>query len=167
MHLGLIGYGTIAATLAQLLAEHGPRAERITVLTRAGREDAARDVLAGHAVEVVTDAPAVIAARPDIVVECAGHGAVSAHVAPVLAAGLDVALASVVALADAGLHDALLSAAADGGARLILPAGAVGGTDLLAALAPAGGLEVTYTGTKPPAAWKGTPAEPLLDLDAL
>lgn len=167
MHLGLIGYGTIAATLAQLLAEHGLRAERITVLTRAGREDAAREALAGHAVEVVTDAPALIAARPDIVVECAGHGAVSAHVAPVLAAGLDVALASVGALADAGLHDALLSAAGDGGARLILPAGAVGGTDLLAALAPAGGLEVTYTGTKPPAAWKGTPAETLLDLDAL
>jgi aspartate dehydrogenase len=73
----------------------------------------------------------------------------------------------VGALADPGLEAALRSAAVAGGARLILPAGAIGGIDLLAALAAAGGLTVRYRGTKPPAAWAGTPAAGILDLDAL
>ena len=54
-----------------------------------------------------------------------------------------------------------------GGARMILPAGAVGGIDILAALRPSGIASVTYTGRKPPRAWAGTPAEGLLDLAAL
>lgn len=41
------------------------------------------------------------------------------------------------------------------------------GIDLLAAIASSGDLAVTYRGTKPSAAWKGTPAENVLDLDPL
>src|SRR5690606_35931882 len=61
----------------------------------------------------------------------------------------------------------LTAAAAEGNAQLILPAGAVPGVDALNA-ALVGGLDrVSYISRKPPAAWKGTPAEQELDLDRL
>jgi len=50
---------------------------------------------------------------------------------------------------------------------MILPAGAVGGIDLLSALRPSGIKSLRYTGRKPPMAWTGTPAEGLLDLPSL
>jgi len=172
MHLGLIGYGNIAQTLIALLAEHGPRLTHLTLLTRPNRVDAAADALrAGprpaDRLDAVGEIAALVDARPELIVECAGHGAVRDGVLPALRAGIDTVVVSIGALSDASLETGLRDAAAEGGARLILPAGAIGGIDLLAALAPAGGLAVVYTGTKPPAAWRGSPAEAALDLDAL
>lgn len=166
MHLGLVGYGAIGAALLRLAVGD---LSRITVLARPGRGAEAGHALAadGIAAEVVETAGDLIASRPDLIVECAGHGAVRDAALPALRAGIDVILVSVGALADAALETALRRAAAEGGAKLILPAGAIGGIDLLAALATAGGCEVTYRGTKPPAAWRGTPAEAAVDLAAL
>lgn len=171
MRLGLIGFGAIAGALADMLGEgSGPPVAHLTALVRPGAIAATRTRLdrsfAGRS-EAVSDADALVAARPDLVVECAGHGAAATLVPPILRAGIDVVLVSVGALADPDLETALRGAAAEGGARLILPSGAVGGIDLLAALGREGGLEVRYRGTKPPAAWKGSPAENALDLDAL
>jgi aspartate dehydrogenase len=170
MHLGLIGYGNIAETLLGFLAEPGaPEVTRVTLLVRAGRAEAVRAALAGHpaAIAVVEDAAALIAAAPDLVVEAAGHSGVAEHVPACLEAGFDVVVVSVGALADDALAARLDAAARKGGARVILPAGAVGGIDLVSALSAAGDLQLTYRGTKPPAAWAGTPAEAALDLAAL
>ncbi|HVL21678.1 MAG TPA: aspartate dehydrogenase [Amaricoccus sp.] len=172
MRLGLIGFGNIATGLLGLLAAGAPL-DHLAVLLRAGREPDARRRLDGDLAGVargytlVEDAAGLLATRPDLVVECAGHAAASAHAPAALKAGVDVVLASIGALADPALEAALRAAAAEGGARLILPAGAVGAIDLLSALGAAGGLEVRYRGTKPPAAWAGTPAAGILDLDAL
>ena len=65
------------------------------------------------------------------------------------------------------LHTELLQQAGAAGARLFLPSGAVGGIDILAAARLSGIEDVVYTSRKPPQAWRGTPAEQLLDLDAL
>ena len=162
MHLGLIGYGSIASTLLGLLDD---RVKRITVLARAGRATVARTALPG--VKAVDDVAELIAAGPDLVIECAGHAAVRDAGVPLLRAGIDVVVVSIGALSDDGLHEALRTAATQGKARMILPAGAVGGVDLLAALSGTGQVKVRYTGTKPPAAWRGTPADHLVDLDAL
>lgn len=172
MRLGIIGFGSIAGGLLGLLGREAPL-EALAVLVRPEAVGAAEERLAaefagaaGTALAVV-DAAGLLAARPGLVVECAGHSAVAAHVPPVLRAGTDVLLASVGALADPALEAALRAAAEAGGARLVLPAGAIGGIDLLAALGPAGGLAVRYRGSKPPAAWAGTPAEATVDLGAL
>jgi aspartate dehydrogenase len=58
-------------------------------------------------------------------------------------------------------------AARAGATRFILPAGAIGGIDILSALKASGIQSVAYTGRKPPRAWKDTPAEALHDLDTL
>ncbi|MGP6086377.1 aspartate dehydrogenase [Antarctobacter jejuensis] len=161
MQLGLIGYGSIASTLAGLLGDD----VSLTALARPGRGAAASQALPGAT--VVEDVEALIAAEPDMVVECAGQAAVRDSVPALLRAGIDVVVVSIGALADDTLHADLKHAATEGGARVILPAGAVGGIDLLSALSASGEAHVRYTGTKPPAAWKGTPAEDKLALDTL
>jgi aspartate dehydrogenase len=68
----------------------------------------------------------------------------------VLAAGADLVCCSAGALADAALRQRLADAAAASGARLIVPSGAVGGLDLLAAAQEAGIDEVVIEQRKPP-----------------
>jgi aspartate dehydrogenase len=171
MHLGLIGYGSIGHELLGLLA--GLEIPRISLLVREGRENVARArLLDAHPaladrVTVGSDLAAFLQEGPDVVVEVAGHEAVQCHAVTVLASGTDLVLVSIGALADPALHAALQAAAASSGARLILPAGAVGGIDILAALAPAGDLRVRYTGVKPPRAWAGTPVAATQDLSKL
>ncbi|MFV0382717.1 aspartate dehydrogenase [Paracoccus sp. (in: a-proteobacteria)] len=171
MRLGLIGFGNIATTLLALMARTGLQVRHLTVLTRPAGAVTARDRLAadfpGITVKVVTDAAGLLASRPDLVVECAGHAAVTAHLPQILRAGVDVVMVSIGALADAALEAELRRAATGGGARLILPAGAVGGIDLLSAIGAAGDLKVRYRGIKPPKAWRGTPAERAVDLDRM
>lgn len=169
MHLGLIGYGNISRTLVDVLAREGAALAHLTVLVRPGREDAVRQALAGHSapVLVVSDGAALVAARPNLVVECAGHTAVATDVAACLRAGIETVIVSIGALADTALHDKVRAAAREGGTRIVLPAGAIGGVDLLSALRPSGITAVTYFSRKPPLAWRGTPAETLLDLPAL
>jgi aspartate dehydrogenase len=159
MHLGLIGYGTIAQMMLDTLREQGAMPARLTVLAR-------RPLDIPGAV-VVRDAEALIAAGPDLVVECAGHGAVQDHATATLRAGIETVIASVGALADDSLLAAVRDAARAGGTRAVLPAGAVGAIDVLSALKPSGLTAVTYTGRKPPRAWSGSPAETALDLPAL
>ncbi|MCC5983796.1 MAG: aspartate dehydrogenase [Rhodobacteraceae bacterium] len=166
MHLGLIGFGAIGQALLAVLAREGAMPEALTVLARPGSEARVQAALAGRGA-VVARVAALADARPDLVVEAAGHGAVAEHLPELLGAGIECVLASVGALADAALAARLEAAAQAGGARLVVSPGAIGGVDLLAALRPSGIEAVRYTGRKPPLAWAGSPAEAVLDLRAL
>ena len=105
--------------------------------------------------------------RIDLLVDCAGHSALRAHAPTTLAAGKDVLSVSPGAMADADLERALRDAAERGAARLSFASGAIGALDALVA-AREGGLDrVRYIGRKPPAGWRGSPADEVLDLDAL
>lgn len=118
-------------------------------------------------IAVFTDLDALLAWHPQLAVECAGHGVVAEHVVTLLRAGVDVVVVSVGALADAALRAKLEAAATEGGAELILVSGAIGGLDALSAAREAGLDSVHYIGRKPPAAWKGTPAERDFALDEI
>jgi aspartate dehydrogenase len=167
-HLGIVGYGNIGRALAALLAERLERPlARATLLVRPAQRQRAEAPWLAREVVVVDETAAFLATRPELVIECAGHAAVRAVALPALAAGIETVVASVGALADAALHAALVAAARAGGVRLVLPAGAIGGIDLLSAVRTAGIETVTYRGRKPPAAWRGTPAELALDLGAV
>ena len=169
MHLGLIGYGNIADGLIALLDKTS--VAKVSVLVRnpskmPGHQPSSATEK-GPTIRFVSDVTDLIAAGPDLVIECAGHSAVETHVPALLRAGVDVVIASVGALADADLNTEIELAAEHGHSRFILPSGAIGGLDLLRAVALAGDVDITYRGTKPPAAWKGSAAEDVIGLDEL
>ena len=167
-HVGIIGFGAIAQDLTDILGglAEGPP-DRMTVLVRKGREADVAAMLGDKQVAVASDIQALLAAEPDVVAECAGHGAVAEHGAAILSCGVDLVVASVGALADPDLAASLEKAASGGGAQCVVPAGAIGGVDALGAAKLSGLHSVTYTGRKPPQAWNGTPAEDVADLDGL
>lgn len=109
------------------------------------------------------DLPAV----PELMIECAGHGAVVAHVLPALERGIDCVVCSIGALAEPGLPERIEAAASASGAQARLVAGAIGAIDAIAAARIGGLTRVVYSGRKPPYGWKGTPAEDAYDLDHL
>jgi aspartate dehydrogenase len=159
--VGLIGFGAIAQYVTNALPQIG--AKLSFVLVREGREDAAKLALGSDvmAMQAIGDQ------RPDLIVDCAGHAGLRNHGPEILRAGVSLITVSIGALADDTLHAELKQAADDGGSRLLLSTGAIGSLDALAS-ASVGRLDsVTYTGRKPPLGWKGSPAEDVLDLDAL
>lgn len=170
MQLGLIGFGNIAQTLLKVMAQEKAGLTAVTVLTLPELIEAAQADLAtlcSVPTQVVTDAAGLIAAAPDLVIECAGHQAVTDHATAVLRAGIETVIVSIGALADEALYSRVVQAARAGNSRFTLPAGAIGGVDILSALRPSGITSVTYSGRKPPLAWAGTPAEKLVDLATL
>ncbi len=158
----LIGLGAIARRVLQQVPESVAVSH---VLVRERYAAQARSQL-GDSAQVVTD-PAHCAELPAFALECAGHGAVARYGPWLLARGVDVGVVSVGALADAALLVELEAAARSGGARLHVLAGAVAGIDALSAAREGGLDEVTYTSRKPPASWRGTPAEERVDLARL
>lgn len=162
--VAVIGYGSIGRRLVAMLRATIGDARAIGVLAH-HPGDALRSALAPSA--IFADLDALIAWRPTLVVECATQDVVATCVARVLAAGIDVVVVSVGALADPALRRAIDEGSRTGGGRLTWVSGALGGLDALRAARIAGLDRVTYVGRKPPAAWKGSDAERLCDLDAL
>ena len=169
LNVVLVGLGAIGQALIPQL--HGqPGVALLGVLVRDPDSAATREALAllkdsqGIALKATARLPF---ARAGLLVECAGHGAITEHVLPALAAGIRCVVTSVGALSTPGLIGRLDAAARAGGSHFQLVSGAIGAIDALAAAALGGLDRVLYTGTKPALAWRGTPADGLLDLDAL
>ena len=168
LRVGLIGCGGIAqALLAALRAADGgqERVHIVGALARPGRGAAGRAALDG--VDVVETLEELLALEPGIVAEVAGQEAVAAYGEAVLRHGCDFLPISIGALAEPALYGRLQAAAAAGGARMVLAAGAIGGIDAIAAMRVGGLHAVRYRSVKPPAAWRGSPAEQAADLDRL
>jgi len=161
MKLALIGNGAIAKLVTQFCAA---RSDRYTIVGALGLPV---DTVSVGAHPIMQTWDALHRLAPDLVVECAGHGAVKAHGPAVLAAGIDLVVVSTGSLADAALWDTLQAVAARGGAKIKLPAGALPGVDALAAGKLAGIERVTLQSSKPPLAWTGTPAETTHDLKSI
>jgi aspartate dehydrogenase len=155
----LIGYGAIA----QAILERLPANVRVShVVVRA-------DKIAATQIALPVDVLAVDAVPSDatLVLECAGHSAIHAHVLPALKRAVACGVLSVGALSEVGLPEALEAAAKHGNTKVHLLSGAIGAIDALAAAKLGGLTSVTYTGRKPPAGWRGSPAEAACDLSTL
>jgi aspartate dehydrogenase len=158
----LIGYGAIAGEVKRAATETGLFSIG-AVLVRPGRREAVQRDLDVPVIDGLGD----LQFKPALAAECASHEAVRAYGPALLRRGIDLVVTSIGALGDDGLYSELQSAARQGGAQVVLPAGAVPGIDAISA-ARFGGLEtVSYTSRKPPGAWKGTPAEQVVDLGGL
>jgi len=164
----LIGFGGIAQEVLRLAAAQAPAGPAcVAVLVRDGKRDQVAPLLPAGA-KAVGSVEELLAAGPDLVADCAGHEALRLYAEPLLRAGASLVTVSSGALAAPALEARLTAAQAlPGGGRLLIASGAMLGLDGLAA-ARYGGLErVRYRGTKPARAWRGTPAEALLELDRL
>jgi len=169
MRVALIGFGAIGKQLARSLLDHRDRVEIVAILTNdlgAGLE-AAKDGLESLRDCLTDQLRNCLERDPELVVECAGHAAVDAYAQEILAAGCDLLLVSVGALADEERLARVRAAADRCGRQVLLVAGAIGGTDWLRAASHAGFEDVVYRGRKPPHAWKGSPAEQLSALDSV
>jgi aspartate dehydrogenase len=155
MRVALLGGGTIA----RLVLEHRPPGIEIVAL--AGRKAEAGTPTRGAALAREFGIPygvgrdALLAARPQAVIEAASHEAVREHLVPLLQAGVSVVVLSAGALANDALREAAEAAAARSGALFYVPSGGIGGLDALKTACLAGVDEVSIQVAKPPAAWKG------------
>ena len=155
--IALIGYGGIARDAIAALRAAGEAGKVVGALCRPGRSAAARAALCDIA--VVESLSNLLALQPTIVAEVAGQTAVAEHGPEVLRRGIDLLVISVGALADRALLQKLRAAAEEGKSRMLLPAGAIGGIDAIAAMRLGGLSAVRFRSRKPPAALRGSPAE--------
>jgi aspartate dehydrogenase len=163
--VGLIGCGGIAQDVIAALRGSDSGVKVIGALCRPGR--AAKASVALPRISILESLDELLAHNPELVAEVAGQGAVTEYGPAVLRHGTDLLVISVGALAEQKLLSALKAAAHDGGSRILLPAGAIGGIDAIAAMRLGGLNAVRYRSRKPPAAWRGSPAEKVTDLDKL
>lgn len=138
MRVSVLGCGAIGGTVARAL-----RDGQVAGAALAGVSH--RNAVDPLDLPVIDESTMIRAS--DLVVECAGHAALAGSGPKVVAAGVDLLVASVGALTDA----ALLAALAAGPGRVRLTTGAIGGLDLLRSAATMGGLDwVRITTTKLP-----------------
>lgn len=165
--VALIGFGAMARTVVRILLELGDKAPEVVGILVLPESAAKARAHIGDRIPVVERLEDLLALDPELVAETAGQGAVHQHGEAVLKAGRDLLIISIGSLADQDLFDRLKSAAREGGVQVLLPAGALGGVDALAAGRLGGLTAVRQTIAKPPKAWKNTPAEDIVDLDTL
>jgi aspartate dehydrogenase len=169
----LVGWGAIGRTVGRLLAESDAAVELVGVAVRSTAQ--ARDGVPAGA-RLLTDPAELDALAPDVVAEAAGRDSVGPWGRAALAQGADLIVSSVSAFADAGLLAELRDVAAARGATIQIQPGALAGVDALAGARLLGLDSVEHRIVKPPAAWRGTPAdepgvlddlaEPIVLLDA-
>lgn len=161
LDITLVGYGAIGRSLCARLRDHASvRVRHVVVPARAVP---AVQAALGPDVDVSDRAPD----RTALLLECAGHAALTTHVLQALERGVQCAVLSVGALSEPGLPERLDDAARRGATQIHLLPGAIGGVDAIAAARLAGLDAVTYTGRKPPQGWRGTPAQDLVELERL
>jgi aspartate dehydrogenase len=143
MRVGLIGLGTIARGVLELLQP----ADGIDVVgALVAHPNKPRP---GCHVRLCTRIEDLLARKPEVVVELAGHAALRCHGPSVLRAGIDLLILAVGALADPDTELAIRRAAQQGRSRAIVISGGIGGLDAIAS-ASAGELRrVTHYTRKP------------------
>ncbi len=146
LRVALIGAGAMGGDIAQALNQQAiPGARLVAVLTRSA------SVRADGAAAVTTLA-ALLAQKPDVIVECAGADAFAAHVPGALAAGVDVIAVSMAAMARLEVEAAINAISNKQSGSLLFASGAVGGLDALSAAREGGLTRVEVIQRKPPAA---------------
>lgn len=164
MRLALIGFGGLGSIVAEHLARDSTF-QFVGVAARPTQRDRVHALLGG--VPIVDSAKALLALKPDVVIECASQGAFRQYAQHILGAGVDLIAVSAGVLAEADYRKRLLAIAQGCGASLQIPAGAIGAIDVIAAARHAGLSRVTFVARRNPRAWAGSPAASMIDLHAV
>jgi aspartate dehydrogenase len=160
----LVGWGAIGSRVAALLAERGAPVRVVAVAVRDTSTPRNGLPAGAHLISSPDDLAMIDA---DLMVEAAGRASVAPWAQVGLARGWDVAISSTSALTDAALLATLTETARQNRAQILIPPGALGGIDALAAAARLPLHAVRHEVVKPARAWAGTAAEVLCDLATL
>lgn len=164
LRLAFVGWGTIARRVVGLLRERNDHIAVVGIATRnappqdGGLPDGARWLAAPDGLHDLA---------PDLVVEAAGRAAVEPWGLASLRSAPAFVVSSTSAFSDDAVLRRLIDEAERCGSQILIPPGALAGLDALAAASRLPLEFVTHRIVKPPRGWKGTPAEDLVDLDAL
>ncbi|PVB59891.1 aspartate dehydrogenase [Labrenzia sp. 011] len=160
----IIGWGAIGKRVADLLRERKSPTEIVAVAVR----DLAcprPDLPEGAKVIAAPDSLATCGAT--LAVEVAGRGSVLPYGRAALSAGMDFAVSSTSAFVEEAALSELVRLAERNSCQILVPPGALGGIDALAAASRLGLTKVEHRIVKPARAWAGTKAEDLCDLHNL
>lgn len=145
MRVGMLGLGTIGLAVADLARERPYDVTFVGALVRdPGRERPAARVA------IVSSIDELFACRPAVVAEVCGHEGLKEHGPAILRRGIDLVIVAIGALAERETESALLEAAREGGGRIRIASGAIGGLDAIASARLGGLSRVTHTTRKPP-----------------
>ncbi|OWK24903.1 hypothetical protein AJ87_17105 [Rhizobium yanglingense] len=146
--IAIIGYGTISRAVIEIASNALSPETAYAVLTR--NPGKLKDI---PSLEELSNIDELISFRPDVVVEAAGHEALEAYAPVILTNGISLITASVGALARRDLFEQLSLLARVHSAKLVIPSGAIGALDYIAAVALIPGTTIAYRSSKPMAAW--------------
>lgn len=140
--VGLIGCGAIGTVLAEAIDRKLVVCDELVVFDIAVEQAIKLKDRLKFPVKIVPSVDDLIAAKPTVIVEAAGQGAVHQYYDKLVATGAEIIFMSTGALLD---HDT-------SNPKVHFPAGAIGGLDAIAAAANAGIDEITLTTRKSPKA---------------
>ena len=155
MRVGIIGGGTIARLFLQHMSGGDLGAVEVVAVARPQRRLARQGTRRRIRRALRLGVDALLARKPDVVVEAASHEAVRTFRSAAACAGIALIVLSAGALTDEALREKLERAAVQQQVLLYVPSGGIGGLDALKAACIAGVDEVTIAVTKPAGAWKG------------
>lgn len=147
LNIALIGYGGIASRVAAAVRDMHD-VELVGAIVRTpgqAADDGVAELSLNDALADGADADSQPERHVDLFVECAGVPAVTEYGPAIVAAGKDLLITSVGALADPQLRRTLLD---DGPGRVYVTNGAIGGLDILAGAARDGGLDSVVLETR-------------------
>ena len=157
LRIALLGGGTIARLVLEQARQGALPGIEIVALAGRRADSPAASLARRFGVEYLVGGRALLALRPDAVLEAASHEAVREYLVGMLEAGIGVVVLSAGALADDALREGAEAASIRSGAPLYVPSGGIGGLDALKTACLAGVDEASIQVAKPPAAWKGIP----------
>jgi aspartate dehydrogenase len=155
MRIGIIGGGTIARLFLKHIDQGDLGEARVSAILGRASSNRSRVLAQDYGIALVNSLDELLAARPEVVVEAAGHEAIRAHAERILSAGVSLIVLSAGVMADDRLRSAMEEASRKTGALLYVPSGGIGSLDALKAAVVAGVDEVEIRSAKPPQAWKG------------
>src|SRR5947209_1142452 len=152
LRVGVAGLGAIGMAIARRLDAGIPG---LALTAAAARDNAAAQAkLAANGIATRMVAVAALPEHCDVIVECAPATAFRAIATPAIEAGRTLVVLSAGALLD---HMELIDRAAQTGARMLVPTGALIGLDAVGAAAEGNIVSVKLVSRKPPSGLVGAP----------
>jgi aspartate dehydrogenase len=153
--VGLIGCGAIGTVLAEAFERKLVTCDELVVFDLDRSKAEKLKATLKFPVTIVADVDGIIVAKPKVIVEAAGQGAVREYFAKLSASGAELIFMSTGALLDFDISNP----------RIHFPAGAIGALDAISAAANAGIDKITLTTHKSPKALGKQLTEPTVTFE--